>query len=187
MLNVKFLLGISSIAFFLIFKFIWQQSPIERQKLTFREPAKSIQDSLLALRQICESVEAKEFMNCYVRSRDSVLTFKGNTAGKIDTVSTNNKAFHGIKKEEILKLLSILKFLNRNFIAGTYHDTSIGFWLYIYRQDGHYNTTTTIRNIYIWNNPQDTLTSSFKNYLKILDRKENMVLVGHNYVPYKRF
>ncbi|GAB4030530.1 hypothetical protein GCM10028809_23830 [Spirosoma gilvum] len=142
---------------------------------------------MLLLRKLCESVEPKEFTNCYIKKLDSTLLFRRKNLGKIDSISILNEGFKGMESAEIAKLLSTLKFLNRNGISGIYHDTSIGFWLYIYKQDYRFNDIHSIRNIYIWNSHNDTLRSAFTYYFKILDRKEHMVLVGDNDVRYKQF
>ncbi|MFD2936024.1 hypothetical protein [Spirosoma flavum] len=186
MFIVKFLGGIIvfmvCMYFILLFK---NRMPENRQHLLLKDPAKSVQDSMILWRKICESVEAKTFMNCYVRASDSTLQFNGESIGKIDSVSVSNKAFQNMEKDDVVKLLSLIKFLKRNSITGVFHDTSIGFWLYVYKDDIYYSTTQGVRNIYIWDTPKDTLEPAFVHFFKIFDRKDRMVLVGLNDLQHK--
>lgn len=153
-----------------------------------RDPVKSVQDSMITLRKICESVESEEpITNCLTIGKENILLFRGKQLGKLDTVSIQNEGFKGLKKGDTEELLSLVKFLNRNYISSVYHDRSIGFWLYPYRSHPKFNDIDVIRTIYVWSNPSDTLKPAFTYYLSVLDRKEQMVLVSHNDVGYRRF
>lgn len=187
MFKAKFLIPLGLLLLFLYLKFIVYQPPVERQQIRFTDSVQSVQDSMRILRQICESVEPEKFINCYTNSLDSVLHFKGESIGKIDSVSVSNEAFKDMSREDVIKLLSVVKFLNRNFIAGIIHDTSVGFWLYSYRDDVHHSGITGIRNLFIWNESKDTLNPAFTHYFTILDRKERLLLLSHNNVRYKQF
>lgn len=185
-----------SIIFFLILIFIIDLSDLgffienleKRQQIMLKDPVKSVQDSMITLRKICESVESEEpITNCLTIGKENILLFRGKQLGKLDTVSIQNEGFKGLKKGDREELLSLVKFLNRNYISGVYHDRSIGFWLYPYRSHPKFNDIDVIRTIYVWSNPGDTLKPAFTYYFSVLDRKERMVLVSHNDVGYRRF
>lgn len=159
----------------------------DRQRLVFKDSPKSVQDSMLVLRRICESVEPVEFMNCYVVKRNGLFIFNGEHLGNIDTVSVANKGFKGMKAADITQLLSCLKFLNRNDISGVVHDTSVSYWQYGYKEESRYNDRHSVRKIFIWSTPKDTLSASFSHYFKILDQKEQMVLISLKDVEYRKF
>lgn len=180
------LVGFEVIVYFI------NQPPAERQKIQFSDSVRSVQDSMRTLQQICQSVESGEpgsIMNCVVLQSDRILHFKGEAIGKLDSVSVSNEAFKDMRKEDASKLLSLVKFLNRNFISGLYHDRSLGagYWLYSYRKDVHRSGITGIRSLYVLNESKDTLNPAFKYYFTILDRKENLLLLAHNDVPYMYF
>lgn len=192
MFNAKYLIPMGLLVLFLYLKFVVYQPPAERQEIRFTNSVQSVQDSMRTLQKICQSVEPVEagsVMNCVVLQSDSVLYFKGKAIGKLDSVSVSNEAFRSIPTEDATKLLSLLKFLNRNFVAGLYHDRSMGpgFWLYSYRKDENYNAITGIRSLYLLDEPKDTLNPAFKYYFTILDRKEKLLLLAQNDVRYKQF
>ncbi|GAB3809990.1 hypothetical protein GCM10028819_52820 [Spirosoma humi] len=142
---------------------------------------------MVLFRQICEDIEPNEFINCFIVNRDNTLIFKNKNLGKIDSLSIHNEGLKDIKPTIILKLLSLIKFLNRNYISGIYHDTVLRYWFFSYRQDDKYSARHLVREIYIWDDPKDTLSPVLNYYFKIFDRKERMLLVGYKDVPYKQF
>ena len=187
MLNPKFALGLSVICLLTVGKHFSHQQPGDRQKMAFTDSAESVQDSMLLLRQICASIEPIKFTNCIVHDYDSTLVLNRKNLGKLDSMSTANTGFVGMNKGNARHILSIMKFLRRNRISGTYHDVGLGFWFYSYKDDPNYSRYTQTRQIYIWYVPADTLSPVFQYYTKILDRKKRMVLVGLNDVPYRKF
>lgn len=74
----------------------YYQPPLERQQIRFVDSAQSMEDSMRTLRQICQNIEtikAPEFMNCYVRTSDSVMSLEGKQIGRFDTLTFANSAF----------------------------------------------------------------------------------------------
>ncbi len=146
------------------------------------------------LRQLCESIDTSQFLSCHVNRRDSTLFFSvlvtrnleslTENLGRIDTITAANPGFRYMKKEDIVRLLSVVRFLNRNLISGIVHDTSIGgYWQYPYGMDDYDDKNERwSRHLHLYENAQDTLKPFFKSYFTILDRKEHLVLTSHKEV-----
>lgn len=170
--------------------------PVYKSRIVFMDSATAVRDSMMVLRKLCESTEARDFLSCNVRWRDSTLIFSvpltrhveslSENLGRIDTITAANKGFIYMQKKDVVRLLSVVRFLNRNLIAGIKHDTSTGFWYYPYGND-EYQDILGIRHLYIYETPKDTLSPRFTYYMTIKDRKEHMVLIGHKDVPYRAF
>lgn len=189
MFNVKFILKISIFLLVIIAIYFWIRPSIYKRQIVFEDSAKSVQDSMIVLQKICESVNDKDFINCIIIPIDGDTTFTFNTVslGSFKSVSPSDTAFKNMERADAVKLLSIMTFLSRNHITGIYHDTAIGLWVYPYGTDFYDRNINYIRNLYIWNEPKDTLSPSFEYYYKILDRKENIVLLAPNDVRYREF
>lgn len=180
MISVKKVILFTSLLLVSVAIYFWCRPPIYKRQFVFKDPAKAVQDSMKLLQTICESVDKEGFFNCYVRSWDSTLVFKGQVLGKINHVSASNPAFKNMERRDVIRLLSVIKFLNRNLVSGVVHDTSIGYWLYPYGSNLDYENIKFIRNIYIWEQPKEISSPSFKYHFTVIDRKENMILVAHN-------
>lgn len=187
MFKIKYLLWLAPVLAFFIIKHLYYQIPEERQKIMLTDPVKSVQDSMLVLQRICESVEPIKFINCAFLEYNSTLMFNTKSLGKFDSVTIFNEGFIGMKRDDAQKVLSIMRFLRRNFISGVWHETTMGCWFFSYRHDKYYSSYTQTRQLYIWTTPQDTLNPVFTYYNEILDRKEHMVLVKSNNVRYRKF
>ncbi|GAB3966160.1 hypothetical protein GCM10028806_06240 [Spirosoma terrae] len=188
--RIKFLLVLAVLSGLGYGLYQYYQPPLERQQIRFVDSAQAMEDSIRTLRQICQNIEtikAPQFMNCVVQPWDSIMYFRGESVGRFDTLTFANPAFKDMKKGEVRRLLLLLSFLNRNFVSGVYHDTSIDFWLYTYRPDPYYSSFTQVRSLYLCDNRADTLKPAFKHYFTILDRKKKMLLLARNNVQYQRF
>lgn len=164
--------------------YLFIRPPAYKRHLILKDPARAVQDSMIVLRQLCEVVNSKSFMNCVitVKDGDSTLLFNTIPLGPLNAISSSNKAFGYLTKEEVVRLLSIMKFLNRNLIAGLVHDTYADVWLYPYGQHFYDRNIEYVRSLYIVEKPRDTLNTSFKFFYHVIDRKEKIALVGFNNV-----
>lgn len=170
--------------------------PIYKSEITFKDPVIAVQDSMLALRHIMATVDSNRLVGCYVRRQDSTLVFFSpkmdsaehtfKTWGHIDTVTAANAGLRFVPPADRARFIGLLRFLNRNLISGIRHDTSIGFWLYEYGtaigDDDFWR-----RDLLIYDTSADTLHPAFRYYLKPHDRKQRIILVGHNRVPFVFF
>lgn len=172
------------------------QPPIYKSEITFKDPVVAVQDSMLALRHIMATVSSNQIVGCYVRRQDSTLVFFSpkmdsaehtfRTWGHIDTVTAANAGLRFVPPADRARLISLLRYLNRNLISGIRHDTSIGFWLYEYGVTSEDNDVWR-RDLLVYDIPADTLHPAFHYYLKPHDRKQRIILVGHNRVPFVFF
>jgi hypothetical protein len=172
-------------------------------RLTFADPVVAVRDSMNVLRQLCESIDKKYFYGYYV-GQDSTLVFSryltthrqdslllhnvpktrltaslGVFLGRIDTVTRANSGFDSINKDTTLRMLSLLKFLNRNQIRGVIHDGPD--WKYPYGMDDYRDSTRWFNGdkkedqyLYIYSTPQDTIGYSTYSFIK--DRNNYMIL-----------
>lgn len=173
----------------LLYYFVFRPNPaVYKSEIVFKDPVKAVQDSMRVLRQLCGSIDEKTFLTFCVTADSTlyfdvykVLILESNNLGRIDTVSTANKGFADLETGKAVRLLSLLKFLNRNLIGGIVHDTSTGYWWYPYGID-NYNSFQWVRHLHLCDTPGDTLKPSFKYYFNIIDRKEKVLLTGLNSV-----
>ncbi len=172
-------------------------------RLTFADPVIAVRDSMRVLRQLCESVDRKHFYGYYV-GPDSTLVFSrhlthhrqdslllhdvhktrltaslGIYLGRVDTITPANSGFDSIKKDTVLRMLSLLKFLNRNQVRGFIHDGPD--WKYPYGMDDYKDSSRWFNGdkeeeqyLFIYNTPQDTIGYSI--YSSIKNRNKYMIL-----------
>ncbi|PRY38373.1 hypothetical protein CLV58_109100 [Spirosoma oryzae] len=172
-------------------------------RLTFTDPVIAVRDSMRVLRQLCESVDKKHFYGYYV-GPDSTLVFSrylthhrqdslslhnvprtrltaslGVYLGRIDTVTSANSGFDSIKKDTVIRMLSLLKFLNRNQVRGVIHDGPD--WKYPYGMDDYRDSSRWFNRdkeeeqyLFIYNTPKDTI--GYSTYSFIRNRNNHMIL-----------
>lgn len=178
----------------LLYYFVFRSNPaIYKSEIVFKDPVKAVQDSMRVLRQLCGSIDENAFLTFNVMPDSNlyfnvyqVIILESNNLGRIDTVSTANKGFADLETGKVVRLLSLLKFLNRNLINGIVHDPSTGYWWYPYGTD-KYGSIHWLRHLYLCDTPADTLKPSFKYYFNIIDRKGKVLLAGFNNVYYREF
>ncbi|GEM_PF-5436007 len=172
-------------------------------QLTFANPVIAVRDSMSVLRQLCESVDKDHFYGYYVgpdstlvfsryltiHRQDSLLIHKvprtqstaslGIYLGRIDTITPANSGFDSINKDTTLRMLSLLKFLNRNQVRGVIHDGTD--WKYPYGMDDYRDSNRWFnvdkqedQYLYIYRTPQDTIGYSTYSFIK--DRNNYMIL-----------
>ncbi|MBN8823582.1 MULTISPECIES: hypothetical protein [unclassified Spirosoma] len=184
---MKFLIAPIGIAG-LVYYFAFRPSPVVYQsQIALNDPVQSVQDSMRVLRQWCEAINPTIFLSCYVR-QDSIFHFKVDKStmlrshyniGKIDTVSLLNPGFVNLPKAKVARLLSVIKFLNRNRIGGIVHDTSTESWWYPYQLDNPTDSEGT-RHLFLVESAEDTLKPAFTYYYKIIDRRSQLILTKFN-------
>ncbi|WP_080056987.1 hypothetical protein [Spirosoma aerolatum] len=184
---MKFLIAPIGIAG-LVYYFAFRPNPaVYQSQIVLNDPVQSVQDSMRVLRRVCEAINPTIFLSCYVR-QDSIFHFKVDKAttlrshyniGKIDTVSLLNPGFVNLPKAKVARLLSVIKFLNRNRIGGIVHDTSTESWWYPY-QLANLNDIQGTRYLFLVESAEDTLKPAFTYYYNIVDRRSKLILTSSN-------
>lgn len=143
---------------------------------------------MLSLQQLCASIKPDRRANCLVEGDDQLLIFDSQPLGKLDTITVANAGFAGLANTNVTRLLSTVRLLNRNFIAGIYYDAAAQVWLYPYQTSTRLtNDIYTARNIFIPRSPNDTSRTAFSYYFNVIDRQKQMLLLSTNDVRYKHF
>ena len=158
------------------------QSQIEPKKniIFFENDVKEVVDSISKMENFMQRFPKTEMVNYYI-DNDGYLHLNSARIALIKGAIKNQKVrrdmvFEKFDQNEIDQFFQLMAYLMRNHISSCYEDKRIQKFLFPYRSR-NVKGDSDLREIMIVDLPMDTLNSNFKRAYKILDKKENAVLI----------
>lgn len=150
---------------------------VDRNNIKFKDPVETVEGKLKVMNNLLDKIlPVNGEMQNYFFDSDSNLYVNSQSLGQVASLSIGKvKMFQNFSINEQEEFISILLFLNRNYLSSVFLDKSCKCYLYGYHQvdDPSFKDD---RLIY--------LNESNRNYKTILigreimDKKGNLVLVG---------
>jgi len=147
----------------------------ERDTISFKVSLSTIADSIKVMNSLLSSYNEVSY---YIDDANMLL-IGTKEVGKVDSVFLSKLKLNPLNYTNTdIRIFSILLFLKHNEISSCYRDRDLGVIVYDYKSIEDWDEFDDIRNIVLDDGQINMNSSRFKNSQKVLDRKDNLILIA---------
>jgi hypothetical protein len=152
-----------------------------RNKIVFNDAVSSVSDSIERMGYLMSKLPQEGIVRYAISSKGFLYLNKNKFEYTIgDVISDelkNDVIFDRFKRSEADEFFSLLDYLNRNHISYAHREPALGLVEFSYRAKSS-ETKENLRSIIFFRSSSDTTSIHFTQHYKVLDSKENLVLIG---------
>jgi hypothetical protein len=158
-----------------------QKIESDKNRITFADNEATVVDAIRRLEHLIKKFPDSFMVNYFVDSEGQLYLNNQKIApiqgAASNPVIINDLVFERFTKNEVDEFLELVVLLMRNGIESAHKEKATNKILFSYK-NSNVRSRHKARDLMVVSQQQDTINPVFNTYFKIIDRKQNIVLIG---------